>query len=70
MSDSKRKRIKPDEKQRAKQYLYHLRTNVTIHGIIVTNTAHRYLLTLTTFADPTKSLKDIFLYFSHSIFEL
>jgi hypothetical protein len=71
MSDSKRKRTKPDEKQRTKQYLYHLRSNVSIQGSsLATNTGDRYLLTLQTFADPNKSLKDIFLYFSHSIFEV
>lgn len=37
---------------------------------ITTNTGDRYLLTLLTYADPTKSLKDLFLYFAPNIFEV
>lgn len=71
MSDAKRKRTKPDEKQRVKQFLYYRRSNVSVVGSgYATGTADRYLLTLRTYADPTKSLKDLFLYFSPGIFEV
>jgi hypothetical protein len=69
MSDLKRRKITHDEKKRIQTYLYHRKTNCSIKNL-TRPTGDRYLIELTTFADPKKSLADIFLYFSHSIFEI